>query len=114
MVSPQRKNMTINGVLITNYMGIAEVDNIKKSLQWLRLHTILDTSLAPVYGINWGNSSIIFDPPLRNQKQSTRTSRSTKCITTSFFNLNNMGQMIRLPFITPYIGAIEFPPTDLT
>jgi len=46
--------MTINGVLITNSMGIAEVDNIKKSLQRLRLHTILDTSLALVYGINWG------------------------------------------------------------
>jgi len=80
-----------------NSMGIAQVDNLKISLEKLRKQKLFERSLALAYGMNSGTTSFILN---------SQSTRYTKGLTTTTLNLQDINQLRQLPFVSPYIGPM--------
>jgi hypothetical protein len=95
-VNLQKRKITINGVSLMNSMGIAQVENVKRTVYNFEQQTLFKKSLSFIYSMNTGTTSLVLDLTSRYPKGSTITS-----------NLCDFDQFRRLPFVSPFIAPMK-------
>ena len=102
----QGKKITMDGLSMMNCMGVAEVDNVKRSFHSIKHLKTPSIRLALIHGMNTGTTSLVFDS--LNQNKNKEAVRITKGLT-STFNLCDFTNLRQIPFVSPFIA----PMTDI-